>query len=60
MSIVKSVLNIASEISEFPFFHYTIKDDQRNLQDSIQMPDITKKNLNVHFILEILVMRDLD
>ena len=27
------------------------KDFQRNLQDSIQMPDITKTNSSVHFIL---------
>ena len=28
-----------------------LKDFQRNLQDSIQMLDITKRNLNVHFIV---------
>ena len=31
--------------------HVFWKDFQRNLQDSIQMPDITKRNLIVHFIL---------
>ena len=35
----------------FQLMHLFWKDFQRNLQDFIQMPDITKRNLNVHVIL---------
>ena len=44
----------------FQLMYLFRKDFLRNVDDSIQTPDISKRNSNIHFISGIPVMREVD